>query len=354
MQTEIVKIDAVVDKETLKAQKIAAKFGRRKTEPDPIEKAAQFLKNGQLVAFPTETVYGLGANALDEKAVAQIFMVKGRPSDNPLIVHIAEIDDMEKIAEVNPLARKLAQAFFPGPLTLVLPKKPCIPDLVTAGLATVAVRMPAHVVARNLIKAAGVPIAAPSANKSGRPSPTLAGHVAEDFDGQIPMIIDSGAVEIGLESTVLDLSVEKPVILRPGKIGVQELAPILGSVSYAEKESDRPSSPGMKYSHYAPQAQVVLAAKKDLTTTWQKMSQDYNSVLVLCFSGSIDVLPQEAERLILADDEDYEGYASQLFAAFRLADVLDVQALIVETVAEDSGLGIAIMNRLQKASQNRK
>ncbi len=319
-----------------------------------LSKAACLLREGHLVAFPTETVYGLGANALDARAVAQIFVVKGRPSDNPLIVHVAEIDDIMKIAELDAVARKVAESFFPGPLTLILPKKNCIPDLVTAGLSTVAVRIPAHSVARSLIKASGLPIAAPSANKSGRPSPTRAAHVQADFTGQIPLIIDSGAVEIGVESTVLDLSGKKSLILRPGKIGAKELAPLLGPVAYAQDMTEKPASPGMKYAHYAPQAQVILAHRQELPVLWRKEKEKGHDPLVLCFAGSADSLPQEAKSLILADEGDLEGYAHELFAAFRLGDVLGYSCLLAETVAQESGLGVAIMNRLQKAAYKKK
>jgi L-threonylcarbamoyladenylate synthase len=239
-------------------------------------------------------------------------------------------------------------------LTLILPKKACIPDLVTAGLNTVAVRIPSHNVARSLIKTTGLPIAAPSANKSGRPSPTKAEHVQADFIGQIPLIIDSGAVEIGVESTVLDLSGKKPLILRPGKIGVKELAPILGPVVYAENVTEKPAAPGMKYVHYAPKAQIILARTEELAALWRKEKEKGHDPLVLCFADSAKFLPSGAKSLILADDGDLEGYAHELFAAFRLGDVLGYPCLLVETVMEESGLGIAIMNRLQKAAGKKK
>ena len=228
-----------------------------------LQPAALILRQGGLVAFPTETVYGLGANALNPEAVARIFCVKGRPGDNPLIVHISGIDGLSPlVSRIPPLANKLFQAFSPGPLTLILPKSSRVPDLVTAGLDTVAIRIPAHPVARRLIELAGVPIAAPSANRSGRPSPTQAWHVAADLDGQIPLIIEAGSSQFGLESTVLDVTGDIPVILRPGAITASQIREIAGDVTEESRAfasgAGAPRSPGMKYRHYAPRAQVII------------------------------------------------------------------------------------------------
>lgn len=236
--------------------------------PEGIARAGEILKSGGLVAFPTETVYGLGANALDEAAAAQIYAAKGRPSDNPLIVHIADIEALEGIVEKVPEdARRLAEAFWPGPLTMVFRKNPRVPYGTTGGLDTVAVRMPAHEIARELIRQGGGYIAAPSANTSGRPSPTTAAHVAEDLRGRIDMIIDGGSVEIGLESTIVDLSGGTPVILRPGYINQDMLDRVIGPVEMdrgliAENSGIRPKAPGMKYRHYAPKAQLVIIEGK--------------------------------------------------------------------------------------------
>ncbi len=229
-----------------------------------IRRAGETLRNGGLVAFPTETVYGLGASAFSSEAAAKIYAAKGRPSDNPLIVHVAEPSEAETISVVPPVYYRLAEAFMPGPLTVILPKKNCIPDGVTGGLDSVAVRCPSHPVARALIRAAGVPIAAPSANRSGSPSPTTAQHVFADMDGRIEMILDGGSCEIGLESTVIKLTEDGCVILRPGAVTEVMLARVCGSVTVAKavidpsETGDKPLSPGMKYKHYAPSAQVVL------------------------------------------------------------------------------------------------
>ena len=199
----------------------------RNADEASVREAAEILKSGGLVAFPTETVYGLGANAFNAEAVLSVFTAKGRPADNPLIVHIYERSQLDEICDIPPRAPALMDAFWPGPLTILFPRKPVIPDVVTAGLSTVAVRMPSHPVALSLLKTSGLPVAAPSANRSGRPSPTTAMHVMEDMKGIIPMILDGGACEIGLESTVLDLSNEKPVILRPGGITKSMLEEVL-------------------------------------------------------------------------------------------------------------------------------
>ena len=229
-----------------------------------IEAAAKILREGGLVAFPTETVYGLGADALNPMASKKIYEAKGRPSDNPLIVHISCMEDLEKIAvRISSQARKLAERFWPGPLTMIFEKREIVPDETTGGLSTVAVRMPGHKVARDLIQAAGGYIAAPSANTSGKPSPTLAEHVALDMDGRIPMILDGGAVGIGLESTIVDFSEETPMVLRPGYITPDMIREVIGEVrmdpGLVEGDSGiHPKAPGMKYKHYAPKAELIL------------------------------------------------------------------------------------------------
>ena len=231
---------------------------------DCIARAARIVREGGLVGFPTETVYGLGASAYSADAAAKIYAAKGRPSDNPLIVHVAEPADAEKIAFVPPVYYKLAEKYMPGPLTVIMPKRSCIPDGVTGGLDTVAVRCPSHPVARALIAQAGVPIAAPSANRSGCPSPTTAAHVLRDMDGRIEMILDGGPCEIGLESTVIRLTEDGCEILRPGAVTEWMLSQVCSSVTVAKAvidpalAGDKPLSPGMKYKHYAPAAEVVL------------------------------------------------------------------------------------------------
>ena len=229
-----------------------------------LDQAAEVLRSGGLVAFPTETVYGLGANALDEEAVKSIYRAKGRPSDNPLIVHIADTAAVKDLTDSIPgTAQALMDAFWPGPLTLVMPRSSLVPDIVTAGLDTVAVRMPSHPIASALIKKAGVPVAAPSANSSGRPSPTLARHVIEDMMGKIDVIIDGGNAEVGVESTVLDITVDPPVILRPGGVTLEQLRHVLGNVISDQTPgisdmAGTPKSPGMKYRHYSPKATMLL------------------------------------------------------------------------------------------------
>ena len=234
---------------------------------DGIKDAAECIKNGGLVVFPTETVYGLGANALDDKAAAKIFAAKGRPSDNPLITHLAAVEDAEKYCETNELFYKLANRFMPGPLTVILPKKlrngkPVIPDTVTGGLPNAAIRIPSNPTAHALIEAAGVPVAAPSANISGSPSPTTLRHVVEDMYGRVDIIIDGGDSDIGLESTVVLLCGGEPRLLRPGAVTFEELRQICGDITadraVYEKTDGIPLSPGMKYRHYAPRARVIM------------------------------------------------------------------------------------------------
>ena len=247
MQTKVVKIDSAnIDDAAMK-------------------EACDLIRAGELVAFPTETVYGLGANALDEEAAKKIYAAKGRPTDNPLIAHIADFSDLKPlVAEIPEAAGKLMEAFWPGPMTLILPKADCIPDAVSAGLDTVGIRLPANADARRLIRAAGCPIAAPSANRSGRPSPTTALHVLEDMDGRIPLILDGGVCQVGVESSVIDATGEVPVILRPGGITPEMVERVLGHVRVDEhvmsplREGDVARSPGMKYKHYAPKAKTVI------------------------------------------------------------------------------------------------
>ena len=225
-----------------------------------IAQAATLIRAHELVAFPTETVYGLGANAIDAMAVAKIFAAKGRPADNPLICHISSFEMGEKLADFTPLARLLAEHFWPGPLTIVLTHHDNVPEITTAKLNTVALRWPSHPIAMALIKEANTPIAAPSANLSGRPSPTTAAHVLQDMEGKIPMILDGGAVDIGLESTVVDARGKFPRLLRPGKITAEELNVLCGHCELADSsDASTPASPGMKYRHYAPKAKVFLA-----------------------------------------------------------------------------------------------
>lgn len=295
-----------------------------------LKQAAQLICDGKLVAFPTETVYGLGANALDKEAVAKIFVAKGRPQDNPLIVHLHNSEQVnELVQEVPETAKKLMNIFWPGPLTLVLKKKDIIPLNVSAGLPTVALRMPNHPIALELLRTANVPIVAPSANISGRPSPTDAQHVYEDLQGKIEAIIDGGRCTIGIESTVVDLSEEVPCLLRKGKISKEELETIIGPIKEQHK-SETPKAPGMKYKHYSPQATVIIVTKDSLKEEEQKY-QDKKSIL-----------------LTYNDDEEM---ARELFKDFRDADKKGYQIIFVKETTT-KGFGEAIMDRLKKASNH--
>ncbi|MCL1976290.1 MAG: L-threonylcarbamoyladenylate synthase [Firmicutes bacterium] len=314
--------------------------------------AAELICDGKLVAFPTETVYGLGANALDSPACAAIFAAKGRPADNPLIVHIADMDMLNELVVPSPLAIKLINAFWPGPLTLVLPKKPTIPDIVSAGLPTLAVRWPSLPLATALIKAAHCPIAAPSANLSGRSSPTTAWHVYTDFAGKIPLILNGGPTEIGLESTVVDACGKIPQILRPGRVEEKELAKASDQpISYTNLSSaKRPTAPGMKYRHYAPKGEMLVAhgLSEIMHLRLQLKEKYHQEPLLMVWAETAAQLPGEAEVLIMGKEGDLTSYARNLFAALRKGDEQHFSSLIAEAVPE-YGFGIAIMNRLNKA-----
>lgn len=328
-------------------------------EPDlngAFKQAGELIRAGELVAFATETVYGLGGNALDADAAAKIYQVKGRPSDNPLIVHIADEATADTLAEVSPVARQLMAAFWPGPLTLVLPAKPLLPKQTTGGLDTVGIRMPAHPAALALIKAAGVPIAAPSANLSGRPSPTSAAHVNHDLNGKIPMIIDGGEAAAGLESTVLDLASPVPAILRPGVITAADLAEFIPGLSEETRLADGgiARAPGMKYRHYAPKARVLLCPPADIYQTYRQEYQrllnsgiDEPKIAVLASMQGLCGLAQAENCFLLG--ETAEHAAQNLFAALRWTDEIGADLVIAETFAE-KGIGIALMNRLKKAA----
>lgn len=329
------------------------------TEPDldgAFARAGELIRAGELVAFPTETVYGLGGNALDAAAAAKIYATKGRPSDNPLIVHIADEADAEPLAEVSPLARELMAAFWPGPLTLVLPAKDILPRETTGGLDTVGLRMPAHSAALKLIRAAGVPIAAPSANLSGRPSPTSAEHTQHDLAGKIPLIIDGGEAAAGLESTVLDLASPVPAILRPGVITAADLAEFIPGLSEETRLADGgvARAPGMKYRHYAPQAPVILRDAADIYRTYldeyQRLLDEGNpapKIAVLATMDGLNGLAQAENCFLLGEKPEHA--AQNLFAALRWTDEIAADLVIAETFAE-KGVGIALMNRLKKAA----
>ncbi|RKO65619.1 L-threonylcarbamoyladenylate synthase [Desulfofundulus salinus] len=339
--------------------------------PDPgiMARAGLILRQGGLVAFPTETVYGLGANALDALAVARIFEAKGRPQDNPLIVHVADRETVGRLAcRVPASAGKLMDAFWPGPLTLVLPAADTIPRQVTAGLDSVGIRMPAHPVALALIAAAGVPVAAPSANLSGRPSPTTAEHVLQDLNGRIEVILDGGPAGVGLESTVLDLTGDVPVILRPGGITREELEKVIGEVrvdpgidGVPDRGSPagefRPRSPGMKYRHYAPRAPLVLVEGEPerVAARLKGLAESYLSrgwrVGILATAETAGEY-KEGQVVVAGWRKDPATIASRLFGALRRFDELGVDIILAEGI-EPRGMGLAVMNRLRRAADNR-
>ena len=321
--------------------------------------AGELLKSGALVAFPTETVYGLGANALDEKAAAKIYSAKGRPSDNPLIIHIAEMKSLELITEEIPKAAYLlAEKYWPGPLTMVMKKSKIVPYGTTGGLDTVAVRMPSHPIALEMIKHGGGYVAAPSANTSGRPSPTLASHVADDMDGIIPMILDGGAVGIGIESTIVDLTEEIPTILRPGFITKEMLEEVVGEVQM-DKGLDAdaktpPKAPGMKYRHYAPKAELVIVegAKDAVVKKINEMTKENDAKgIITGVIGTEETVLEYVAKIVksMGTRDDELSISSHLYGILREFDESDAQVIYSESFKEGA-MGSAIMNRLLKAA----
>ena len=322
-----------------------------------IQRAAEIIKNGGLVAFPTETVYGLGANALDPTASKKIYEAKGRPSDNPLIVHVASVKDFSKYCEITneKSFKAISEAFIPGPITVIQKKREFIPDTVTAGLDTLAVRFPVHTVARALIKAAGVPIAAPSANTSGRPSPTRASHVIEDLDGRVDMIIDSGECSIGVESTIIHIANDTPKLLRPGAVTLEMLEKVLGHVecdkAILEKmgEGEKPLAPGMKYRHYAPKAPVIgLRGSDDSVVRALRVKSFDTDTAILCFDEDVGKICESDRVLTLGKRDDKVSHAKNLFDRLRAFDKMNVKKIYTR-IPDDSELGLAVVNRLLKA-----
>ncbi len=323
-------------------------------EPGAVERCAEILKNGGLVAMPTETVYGLAANAFDEAAVRGIFAAKGRPGDNPLIVHICRTQMLYDIAEEVPRsAWKLAAGYWPGPLTMILKKKPAIPDAASGGLPTVAVRFPAHPVARRLIELAGVPLAAPSANLSGRPSPTTFEHCVRDLDGRVDAILDGGPCPVGVESTVITLAEEMPTLLRPGFVTLEELRRTLGRVEVSravlEKlgEGETAASPGMKYRHYAPKAKVTLVKGSRERYAEFVNGRAAEGVFALCFNEDVPMLRVKTVRYGPYDSG--EEQARRLFDALRELDDLGAGTVFAHSPAAE-GVGLAVYNRLVRSA----
>ncbi|MBO5356733.1 MAG: threonylcarbamoyl-AMP synthase [Clostridia bacterium] len=323
-----------------------------------LEKASKLLNDGELVAIPTETVYGLGANALNKNACLNIFKAKGRPSDNPLIVHIAKPEDAEKIAYTNELYYKLAKRFMPGPLTVIMPKRDIIPYEVTAGLETVAVRCPEHKVAHKLIEIAKIPIAAPSANTSGKPSPTTAQHVYDDMNGKIPMILDGGECKFGVESTVISITNDSIMLLRPGSITVEALKEICPNVKIASavkeelKQGEAALSPGMKYKHYAPKANLYLVNDKNINfIELAKEKQKTENCAIMCYDEEISLL-ENKNLLPVGKKDDVKEQTKRLFILLRKADDLCVDTVYAH-LPYDEGESLAIYNRMIRACAHR-
>ncbi|SDI04466.1 translation factor SUA5 [Alteribacillus persepolensis] len=326
------------------------------SDPD-IKEAALWIKQGEAVAFPTETVYGLGADATSDSAVEKIFKAKGRPGDNPLIVHIGSKKQLtDFVAFIPRMAEVLIKEFWPGPLTLIFPKRANVSEKVTAGLGTVAVRMPDHVVARALLKEAELPVAAPSANQSGRPSPTKAQHVYHDLHGRIAGIVDGGPSGFGLESTVVDCTGDIAWILRPGGVTKEQLESVLGEGSVRieskkQKSHHAPKAPGMKYRHYAPDSPLVLVEDtKSLQQNLQEAKETGRKTVVMAVNEHQAMLEQDTDAFIcLGSMNKLEQIAAHLYDNLRQADQWDADIIFCETFPKE-GIGEAIMNRLEKAS----
>lgn len=345
MQTKILKVDS------------------RCPQLELIEDAAALLRAGETVVFPTETVYGLGANGLDEKAAAKIYTAKGRPSDNPLILHIAdEAQVTALVTEIPVAAQKLIQAFWPGPLTLIFKKRPVVPAIVSGGLATVALRMPSHAVARALIAAADVPVAAPSANLSGRPSPTRPQHVIEDMAGRVAAILTCEEAPIGLESTVVDVSAEVPTLLRPGGISLTELQAVVPELVIdrgviAKNQVERPKSPGMKYTHYAPRGEMVIVRGSDEEKLKKILAAvETNSDWALLVSAetarNYQAVLDPTHIVVLASRENPVAMARNLFDKLRYFDELGATHIYAEDI-DLTPATLALVNRLHKAAGHR-
>lgn len=326
------------------------------TEED-IKTAAKILKNGGLVGMPTETVYGLAANALNPQAVANIFKAKGRPMDNPLIVHIGNFEDIEKFnlaQDIPKNAKLLADEFWPGPLTIIVKKGNSISDEVSAGLDTVAIRFPSHITANKLIKVSGLPLAAPSANLSGSPSPTTAQHVANDLNGRIDAIIDGGTSDVGLESTVITLAENPPRLLRPGGITLEQLQAVIGKVTvdnavlHKLKGNAKVASPGMKYKHYAPKANVIILKADDNSFVNYVNSKNDLSVATICYDEDKSNL--KVKSYSLGSKKDLQKQAHNLFEVLREIDKNSQIKTVYARCPDTSGVGMAVYNRLIRAA----
>ncbi len=333
------------------------------TNTEELKVVCNLIKNGEIIIFPTETVYGIGANALDENAVGKIFMAKGRPADNPLIVHLADKRKIEEVAQdITEVEQKLIDNFMPGPFTLILKRKPIIPDIVTAGLDTVAVRIPENIIAKGIITYSGVPIAAPSANVSGRPSGTNIEDIRKELEGKVSAIIDGGKTPIGLESTVVKVVDDVPVILRPGKVTPEQIDKVIGCVRIDKNifgqvsKNEIVESPGMKYKHYAPETScklVYCANELDQFFYLNKFIKQYEGdVVVIGFEEHKEKLFLEDGRFIsIGKKDNLEEFAKNIFSALRKADKIKPSKILIEGVKKE-GLGYAIMNRLIRTCEH--
>jgi len=327
--------------------------------PKETGRAAEIIRSGGLAGIPTETVYGLGANGLDPAAVKNIFLAKGRPQDNPLILHIPEVSWLERYCQDIPEAAwRLAERFWPGPLTMILPRGPVVPDVVTAGLDTVGMRCPAHDLCRAVIQAAGVPVAAPSGNLSGRPSPTTARHMLDDMDGKIDAILDGGPCSVGVESTIVDLTCTPPRLLRPGGVSLEELRDVLGEVDVDPAVTrlmgagEKPKAPGMKYRHYAPRAPVTVVAGDPARAAGYIAKHAAPEDGVICFHEYTDLFTGQSEIrpvMDLGPAGDKEEQARHIFDALRQFDSTDVPVIWAQC-PDTAGMGLAVVNRLSKAA----
>ncbi|HEY7696185.1 MAG TPA: L-threonylcarbamoyladenylate synthase [Nitrososphaeraceae archaeon] len=338
------------------------KLDKRQPQENIIRNASKLIRSGEIVAFPTETVYGLGANALNPTSVSKIFEIKGRPADNPLIIHVADMAMLESLViKIPPKAQRIIKKFWPGPITLVLKKSKIVPEITTGGLNTVAVRMPKNKIARELIKKSGIPIAAPSANISGRPSPTTAIHVRDDLAGKIRLILDGGSTRIGIESTVIDMTRNIPVILRPGGISKEKIENEIGKVCIHDSLLGNKGrkliihrSPGMKYQHYSPKAKVMLVegpenlVKTKIIQLSEKLEAEGKNVRIMTASKSLNVNPKKIQYM----GSTFETIARNLFANLRQADKDNIDVIIVQGI-QYRNTGFAIMNRLKKAASTK-
>jgi len=337
------------------------RINSKKPDDGIIERASSLIRSGEIVAFPTETVYGLGANALDPLAISKIYQIKGRPSDNPLIVHIGDLNMLSGlVSTISPREMRMIKKFWPGPITLIFKKSKSVPKITTGGLGTVAVRMPRNKIALALIKRSGLPIAAPSANLSGKPSPTNASHVKEDLNGKVKLILDGGRTEIGIESTVIDMTPRIPVILRPGGISKERIEDEIGEVRFHDtllgirsKSKKINKSPGMKYRHYSPNARVVIVegsktrAEEKIIELTKKLKNDGKRVSIMTTNRSLKPNADSVQFL----GNNLDTIARNLFANLRKADNDHIDVIVVQGINYNN-TGFAIMNRLKKAADH--